>query len=188
MLSITEILCELQSALDSNANEHQLIDLIDRCLSLLRASYKERRNEFTEETILFLKSLSPIRDALHEFIENVGEKEWIRTREDAQEIVTQFSELRDQLSPHLVAKRVDKEIREVIEKIQSLPFATVVAIKTELQYRIIQLESKEQPCQKCGSKMMLRESQNGYFWGCSIFPRCFSKRWLSTKQYNFLFP
>ncbi len=188
MSYISEAIAEIHMALDSNPNERHLLDLIDQNLTSLRSRYRTHRSEFTDGAIQFLKSLSPFQEALREFIDAIEEKDWIRTRDDAQELAGRFGELRDRLFPHLVFKRAEKELREVTSKAQSLPFAAVVAGEAEFNRRLAHLERNAQPCQKCGAKMALRESQHGYFWGCSTFPQCFSRRWLSSEESEFLFP
>jgi len=188
MSSVAEVIADLRVALDSNPNERQLLYFIDQHLLSLRARYREHRNEFTDEIIQFLKSLTPVQAALLQLIEAIEDEEWVRTRDDAEELAARFNELREQLSTHLVAKRADKEIREMIAKAQSLPFAAIVAGEADFQRRTARLQSGVQPCQKCGSKMVLRESQHGYFWGCSTFPTCFGKRWLTTEESESLYP
>ncbi len=179
---------ELHAALTNNANEHQLLALIDRNLDSLNSKYRKHANEFPIGEIEFLKSLSPLQEALREFIEAMEEKGLIHTRDDAQELAGRFFELRGKLSPHLVAKRADKEMREVIAKSQTLPFAAVVTGDVEFQKRRVRLENVAKPCQKCGAKMVLRESHFGYFWGCGGFPTCFARRSLSTGDSDYLFP
>jgi len=187
MPSVKETIEELQTALGKNANEHQLLVLIERNLNALRSRYRPHREEFSDEAIVFLKSLSPLQEALREFIEAIEEKDWVRTRDDAQEMAGRFGELRDKLLPHLVAKRAEKELREVIARSHSLPFAAVIAEEAEFGKRRAHLESTAKPC-KCGAKMVLRGSQHGHFWGCSTFPICFARRWLSPEDSKFLFP
>lgn len=187
MSSVAETINELQTALKNNANEHQLLASIEQNLDSLRSRYRTNRNEYSDEAIEFLKSLASVQEALREFIEAIEEKAWVSTRDDAQDLASRFSVLKDKLSPHLVAKRAEKELREVIAQTQSLPFAAVIAGESEFHKRRARLENAAKPC-KCGSRMVLRESQNGYFWGCSTFPTCFARRWLTTEDSEFLFP
>jgi hypothetical protein len=188
MPSVSDLLADLHRTLETNANERQILEFIGDCLSSLRTMYQNDRAEFTDEVVVFLKSLTLVQDSLREFVEALEEKEWIRTRDDAQELAARLGEFKERLSPHFVAKRAEKELREIVAKAQSLPFAAVVASDANLRHRCLQLEAAVQPCQKCGNKMVLRESQHGYFWGCSTFPKCFSRRWLSAKESKCLFP
>jgi len=182
MPSIAETIEDIHTQFKSNANEHQLLILIERSLDSLRSQYRMHKNEFSDDTVHFLKSLSALQESLREFIEAIEEKKWVRTRDDAQELAGQLGELRDKLSPHLVAKRAEKELREIIAKAQSLPFAAVVAGESELQKQRARLERAAKRCNNCGARMVLRESQHGYFWGCSTFPTCFARRWLSPED------
>ena len=127
MLSVSETIAEIIAALSSNPDERYLLNLIEQSLESLRSKYRSHRNEYQDSAIEFLKSLSLLQDTLREFIEAVEEKEWVRTRDDAQELAGRFGELRDKLSPHRVAKRAEKELREVISKAQDLPFSAVFA-------------------------------------------------------------
>lgn len=188
MPSASDLLAEIHRSLETNANERQLLEFIGERLSSLRAMYRNSRDEFTDEVVAFLKSLASVQDCLREFVEAMEDKDWVRTRDDAHEIAARFGELAERLNPHLVAKKAEKEFREVVARAQSLPFAAVVAGEAEFRHQCSQLERATQPCQKCGSKMVLRESQHGYFWGCSTFPKCFSRRWLSAEESRCLLP
>ena len=188
MPSASDAIGEIRAALDSKTKESELLTLIENRLSELRQRYKSNRSEFTGEEIEFLKSLSPLQEALREFGEAIEEKEWVRTRDDAQELASRFGELRDRLSPYLVSKRAEKEIRDILASAQALPFAAVSAGQAEFGRRRATLENSAKACVKCGAKMVLRESQHGYFWGCSTFPRCFSRKWLSKDESEQLSP
>lgn len=182
MSTAPDLIAEIHSALDSNTREFELLALIENRLTVLRQRYKTHRNEFSSEGIEFLRSLSPLQEALREFGETIDEKDWVRTRDDAQEIASRFSDLAELLSPYLVSKRAEMEIRDVLAKAKTLPFAAVSAGEAEFKRRFFALESTAKPCLKCGAKMVLRESQYGYFWGCSTFPRCFSRKWLTKEE------
>jgi hypothetical protein len=188
MTYVSKLIADIHIALEENANERQLLNFIEESLCLLRTIYRESRAEFTDEAILFLKLLTSIQDSLRELIETIEEKDWIRTRDDAQELAARFAELKERLTPHLVSKRAEKELREVVAGAEFLPVAAVVASETNFRDLRSQLESRVQPCQKCGSKMLIREGQHGFFWGCSAFPKCFSRRSMSAEESKCLFP
>lgn len=188
MRSVSEVITDIRSALDAQTNERALLELIDNGLCELRSGYRQSRSEFSEEAILFLKSLSAIQDALREFIEAIEEKNWVHTRDDAHEMATRFHEFNVRLSPHIVSKRAEKEMRELVAKSMMLPFAAIIEGNSDFSRRKNALEKIAKPCRKCGSRMVLRESQYGLFWGCSTFPKCFSRRWLSAEDTEHLFP
>jgi len=188
MPSASNLLADLHRALEKNTNERQLLELIDEYLSSPRALYRNSRADFPDEVVAFLKSLTSVQDSLRELVEAIEEKDWVRTRDDAQELAARFRELGERLSPYAVAKRAEKEFREVVAKAQSLPFVTAVTEEANFRHMRSQLESAVRPCLKCGRKMVLRESHHGYFWGCSTFPECFSRRSLSAEESKCLFP
>jgi len=152
-----------------------------------RYRYRNSKVDFTGEVVEFLQSVRSIQDALREFIEATAEKDWIRTRDDAQELAGRFGELAQRLSPYLVEKRAKKELREVVAIGKVLPFAAVASGEANFRRLLSKLESAALQCQKCGGNMVLRESQHGYFWGCSAFPTCFGKRCLSAEEFKCLF-
>lgn len=182
MMSISETIESLRVALSTCTDEHKLLALISEQLSLLRSSHRQSKSDFTNESIQFLKSLNVVESALREFIEALDEKDLIHTHDDAQELACRFGELGEQLAPYLVTKRAEKEMRELISKAKTLPFSAVRAGEIDFHHRLSHLENSGKKCRKCGAKMVLRESQHGYFWGCSTFPKCFGKRWLSSEE------
>lgn len=182
MTSVTEITAALQTILASSPNEHDVLQALEKKLQLLRGLYRAHRSEFTAEIIGFLKGLAPVEQALREFIDGLQDKEWVRTRDDAEDLASRFHDIADSLGNHFVRKRVEKEIRELVEKAKSLPLVSAIEADAEQRQRIARLEEKAPNCQKCNCKMVLRESQHGYFWGCSTFPKCFGKRWLSKNE------
>ncbi|MHB1215921.1 MAG: topoisomerase DNA-binding C4 zinc finger domain-containing protein [Thiobacillus sp.] len=186
MASTSETIETLRGALATYTDERKLLELIDESLSLLRSRYRQFKAEFTDESIQFLKSLTVVRDVLREFIEAVEDKAWVHSRDDAQELACTFGELGERLTPHFVAKRAAKETRELLATAQSLPFAAVNVGQNDFRRRISQLEAAGKKCQKCGSKLALRESQHGYFWGCSTFPQCFGRQRLSREESQLL--
>ncbi len=168
--------------LAASTKEHELLEVIENKLRVLREVYRDRKADFNAETVAFLKGVAALEEVLREFIESLKDKAWVRTRDDAEELATRFHSLAERLSPHLVAKRAEKEVRELVEKSKSLPFAAVAAGDAEYRRQVSRLEQKAGICHKCKSKMVLRESQHGLFWGCSTFPKCFARRWLTKAE------
>lgn len=182
MTSVTQIAADLQAILASCPNEHEVLQALEEKLQNLRGLYRSHRSEFTAEIIGFLKALAPVEQALREFIDGLQDKGWVHTRDDAEDLASRFHDVADRLSNHFVRKRVEKEIRELVEKAKSLPLASAVEADAERRRRVARLEEEAPNCRRCNCKMVLRESQHGYFWGCSTFPECFAKRWLSKKE------
>ena len=53
--------------------------------------------------------------------------------------------------------------------------------------RIIELEQHPPQCTKCTNKMVIREGPGEYFWGCSSFPDCWGKRFLTNEERNWIY-
>lgn len=166
----------------TNANEGEVLEIVEAKLGALRRAYRERRSEFSAEVIAFLKGVAALEGTLREFLETLDEKASVRTRDDAVDLSTRFQDFADRLRPHLVAKRAEKEARELVEKSKSLPFAAVVSAEADFRRRVAKLEQNPRVCHRCKNKMTLRESQHGLFWGCSAFPACFGRSWLNKTE------
>ena len=180
--SVDQSVSELKSALEKTFDEDALLEFVGKKLASLREIYRSQKDQFTPDAIDFLKKVARIEKALHEFIEALAEKSWIRTRDDAHELATRFQEVSERLAPHVVAQRAAKEVREMVERSKSLPAAAVVEKDADYLRRIVRVEAQSRVCRKCGSKMVLRGSQYGLFWGCSTFPTCFGRTWLTKEE------
>ena len=38
----------------------------------------------------------------------------------------------------------------------------------------------------CDCKMVIRQGNGAYFWGCSAFPKCWNKQWLKKEELELL--
>ncbi len=182
MSGVNEVVAELRALLKSCPKEQELLESIEDALQRLRAVYRCRKDDFTPEVLTFLKGMSPVADALREFVDVLQGMEDVRTCDDAEELAAQLHQVAEQLGDYTVRKRVEKEIRELVEQAKVLPSAETVRSDAELRRKILLLERQAQPCRRCNSSMVLRESQHGYFWGCAQFPQCFGKRWFTKEE------
>lgn len=182
MRSVLEDVSELRATLGASADEHELLGMIKQKLRDLRAAYRNQKEDFSAEVVAFLKDVAALEGVLREFIDALDDMAWVRTRDDAQELATRFQELSERLRPHLVTKRAEKEVRELVERSKSLPFAAVAEADADYRRRLARLEQHAPVCHRCKNKMVLRESQHGLFWGCSSFPQCFARSWLTKAE------
>ena len=182
MPSVERLCAEIRGALSSSANEHELSELIEQNLSKLRVIYRNNRSQFSEATIIFLSGARAVSEDLREFIDTIQDKDWVRTRDDAQELASRFAELAERLKAHLVSKRCVKEARELSQRTRSLRAASEIEGNAERHRTIAHLELRAPTCPKCKTKMTVRESASGLFWGCRRFPGCFGKLRLSTED------
>lgn len=181
MKTVAEIVSSLRKELAQSSEENKLLAFVRQTLDELREKYKSEKSSFSAQEITFLSEVSrTVGITLQDFIDALEEASVIQYQEDAQEVAIRFSEIAERLSPYLVAKRAQKEARELIEKFHELPSRKTGAAETRLK----QLEHLAPICpiHKEHGKMKLRESQFGVFWGCDTFPLCFGKRSLTKKE------
>ncbi len=186
MSAIEKTIGELKSSLSTSFDENFLAETLAAALEELRQLWRENKGAFSVGDVTVLSGLREICNALQDFQEIREEVRYVRSRDDAQAILSQLVLIRDVVSDFPVSKRVEKEMREVSEQFGNLPFEADVKAIAEQNARWLKLGNDAKPCAKCGAKMVVREGPNGLFLGCSTFPACFSKRALSAEQRNFL--
>ncbi len=186
MATVAEQVLALQRTLSTVARERDLLAAVDQSLLALRHAYARNRAEFSAETVSFLVTVRTLHDTLPQFIDALEEKECIATREDAEDLMVRLDELGADLRPFRVAMRVDKEVRELAAAARNLPPAAAVAATSDQRERVLFLEREAPPCSRCGAPRVIRGRPSGRFWGCSTFPGCWSRRWLSKAENELL--
>jgi len=124
---------------------------------------------------------------LIEFEDCIDELEFLDSRDSAENLFYKFNLIAEKLKLYKVSKRVEKEARELRGNLSNYPPKEIKEKNEELRKKIVTLQSKAKNCKYCDIPMVIRESDNGYFWGCSNFPDCWSKFQLSNEDIEFLF-
>lgn len=174
---IASDIAEIQDALGSFVSERDLLDALKPRLARLRESYKRDPSRFTPSDIDNLRSIQPIISALEDFESFIEEK---ASDENPQRLSGWIAELRRislACQGLAIDERIRKEVRELSEIERSRPNQTPA-----LDRVVRGLQREASHCRKCGSKLILREGDHGYFWGCSRFPDCFGKAGLTLDQ------
>jgi hypothetical protein len=185
-MDLQDTVARLNQGLATMADEVKLQDLILRSLQELRAQYRLSSDRFSPDLIAELQRAAGLAEAIHEFRDAVDDASDARTRDEAMDAAWQLESLRARLWPPVLEKRLDKELRQLAERAASLPEAHTL-IRGAVQRRIaMELESAAPPCTRCGKRVVLRETADGAFWGCSAFPRCFSSRRLKRDEWKSL--
>ena len=185
--TVQQIIEVIRDELEKSPNEHRVLEYIQKGLDLLRSRYRSAKNAFTPGEIKFLESLSGYREIIQEFFDAIDDAVDVRTKDDAIEVATRFIDISEKLGSITLAKRALKEARELAEKVERLPSAHHSAEEAEKRRRESLLSKDAPSCKKCTARMRLRESQFGYFWGCSRFPDCFSRRRLTKSEADVLY-
>lgn len=153
---------------------------------MLRSDWKSKQEEFTADDVVTLKDIGGILDAISEFIEEQEGFEYISSKEEVDEVIGRLYYITEKVDGLNVSSRVHKEIRELLERKSTLPSRASSQREFELKRAVANLDANAPACKKCGSTMVLRESNSDYFWGCSTFPKCWGKKWLTNEELRFL--
>lgn len=125
--------------------------------------YKKKLVEFEEAMDLYENLL----DELHD----------LKCKETAQNIIEDFEEIKTLLYGYSFTKIIDIRIKDIKERMSYLQVCENLITK-----RINTLEIHAPQCTKCNKRMVVRDSSNGYFWGCSTYPDCWGKRILTKEE------
>ncbi len=185
-MDIKEKIEKLQIVVHSEFNENKLIEKGNELLDSLRQCWRSQKNEFTETDIQLLQRISLSIEAVQEFSEVLEEFQYVTDKEDVDEIIGSLYSVLEKIEGLAVKARVQKEIRELLEKRANLPTRESLVSDLKLSRAISQLDSSNRVCKKCGARMVIREGASGYFWGCSTFPRCWGKSCLTKEERNII--
>ena len=129
-------------------------------------------------------------ELLEDYLEEKNHIDKVKTKKDGKDLMSFFKEVIDLLNekktfiPNLemVILHIESSIRAVKERLPSLKTTDEVFRTKVIKYLQIKL-----PTCKCGEIMHVRESDNGYFYSCSLFPKCFGKKQLTKEQSNVVY-
>ena len=185
-MDMQDTVARLKQAIATMADEVKLQDLIFCWLQELRTQYRRSSDRFSPDLIAELQRAARLAETIHEFRDAVDDASDVRTRDEAMDVARQLENLRVRLWPPVLAKRLDKELRELAERAASLPEAHTLKRGAAQRQIAMELQSAAPPCTRCGMRVVLRETADGAFWGCSAFPRCFSTRPLRRDEWKSL--
>ena len=148
----------------------------------LRDAWWTDRKQFTEDDIRILQRASRQLDTLKEFLLEQEDFPDLVTVEDADEVIGRLYAIVEHLDGLAVAGRVQKEIRELMERKATMPAESDRKRSAALTSAMSRLTREAPPCKKCGCRMALRQGHGAYFWGCSAFPRCWGKQRLKQSE------
>ncbi len=122
MIQIHETINELTGLLKNETGERHLLDHGTKLIESLRKAWKVQKNEFSQDIInnSLQKSASQL-EAISEFIEEEEDFGYIDTQDDADETIGRLYPLIELTEGLAVAGRINKEIRELVERKSSLP-------------------------------------------------------------------
>jgi hypothetical protein len=183
---VTDALAALQAQLNHEVDEYELKDILDRALPEFDHLSQDDRRLLHTEVINQLKTARACQRALEDFIDLREDIADVRSMEEALGLRDELRDISSHFEGFAVRGRVEKEYRELTERLRNLPSEAEARSDTELKLRIAKLNGDPPKCRKCGAPMILHLGRTTPFWGCSTFPRCYSRRWLTKKQRKYL--
>ena len=97
----------------------------------------------------------------------------------ADELMTWLQEIAAPLDQEsILFRRIDKEVRELLERRSKLPTGAEREISQQLASAHRKIQNQAPTCgfRGCRQKMLLRDGKYGLFWGCLNFPKCWGTK------------
>lgn len=184
MPNITTQILSLLFLVESETDERALVREGSRGLEELRRLWRDHKSEYSEENIAQLRLVAEQIEAVRQFIEEEEEFEYIKDRDEVDEVIARLYPLVEATSKMAVAGRIQKEIRELLERRATMP-SKAKLIQSAARAQAIRRLTTDAPVCKAHEddhKMVLREGPFGFFWGCPTFPNCWHRKQLTHKE------
>ena len=179
---------KVDEQLRTQTDEHELLNILDDAWPILSRWYWRPILTHNAAGRQRLDAAYACYRALPRFIEICEDIEDIKYRSEAQDLMNDLAEIAESFRGCAVCARVKKEYRGLKERLNTLPAAEDDPYELERNRRINVLNREAPICSKpnCGSRMAIRACNTNAWWGCSIFPSCFSRKSLTKKQKAYL--
>ena len=174
--SYLEIEKKLKIELLNNEDVDNLIDIVTTNLKLIQIENVNNSN-LEEESKNFLLGLNKILYALERLSVYISDIHKVRTKEFALYMAYEFSEIADELGQYRTANLSKRFKMTMLQDSNKLPNDLAVNYDAQKTNMIAALEGTKGKCKKqnCFGRYVVRESDRGYFWGCSEFPNCWTR-------------
>jgi hypothetical protein len=179
-MCIRESVKKITNLIHTEINEEKLIEEGDNLLDSLRNHWHSQKDEFSQDDIVFLQKISTLIETVVEFTLIIDNIPRLVDRVDVDVTMGTLYSVAEKVDGLAVAARVHKEMRGLLEKRARLPSRG--AREKDIAIDVLNLNTAL--CRKCGAKMVIREGNGNYFWGCSSFPKCWVTSALTKKQLN----
>ncbi len=128
-----------------------------------------------------------ISDHLRAFIELKEELVSVDSLKEYEDVLCRLVRAKGALARFPVARRVGKEIRELIERLPAIREQDEARRQFRLNARILDLERNPRRCPR-RHPMVIGEGEHGHFRGCSRYPFCYATAQLTPQENGILTP
>ena len=125
------------------------------------------------------EKIKELLNAIDDYENIISEIQELHCKETALNIIEELSDINDFfMECEVLSKIISTSIRHVEQLLPNLSTCG----RSELDKRIKVLEQHAPQCTKCSNKLIVRQGNGTYFWGCPDFPDCWGKRWLTKEE------
>ena len=166
---INQLINKLETLKNSEKDFVYIINQEKMILQQLRDSYQKYKGQFDLKLVERINALKNDLALIEEYQDLKEEFQFCKTKEAADDVISSMILIYERMSNETQIKRVQTDFKKIYHEsgYENLPHDK--PIKTAFQ-------STHPECPYCSSKMVLRSSFYGTFWGCSRFPSCWGKR------------
>jgi hypothetical protein len=187
-LDVAEMVREFETVRANVVSEQRVLRLSQAWLALLRDAYSTNKGAFSNEQLRFLKRVSAAVPYVRRFIEVQEELAHHLDVQEYNEGMQELHSMAEQFKDFAVAKRVQKEIRELVERRNEVLQYEQTRGNTRLSTRILALEENAPIFPRSDLHRLADPGgqREHYFWGCSAFLACWYSRSLSSAEIKLL--
>ena len=185
---ISEKINYLSEFICNEIDEDSLVSNGRRLIEELRDEWKLNRLDFSDENVKSLRRITLLLDEIEDFIFEQQDFQYISSKEEIDEATGRLQYILTNTSNLKIAARINKEVRELLERRTSLPNRGATKKDEKLRRALSTLRSKIHKCNKCDKNpiMVLREGPSSFFWGCPTFPVCWGRKFLTKEELSVL--
>lgn len=182
-MDINEKIQEFSTLAHKEVNEKIVLQSGKIIRKELKYELRRESGQISKSQRKSVKKINRILRSIKSFVEEQEDFKYLSTKEEVDETIGRLYQVVEELVGLEVARRVDKEIRELLERKKQLPHEAGERRSAKLKEALRKLLRNSPSCRKCGKSMVLRDGPYSYFWGCSTFPTCFGKKSLTNDEW-----
>ena len=178
-----DLIENLRNELENNEKLQELLNLITENSKIFE--FRKIKNiTLPEAVMIFLDELPNVRDKIYMLSLYDKDVRKVNTKEYALDMAYEFNQIAEDLNTYKISNLARRHKVAMIQLSLTLKPELDVSKEIKNSKIISQLEAAKGKCTRptCEGKLVIRESSRGYFWGCNLFPKCFSRKNLNSQE------
>ena len=183
----TELISHIKDELSINEDVFDLVEIFKDKLKVVDLTVINK-SPLDNKNKNFLTEIYKINESLVRLSEYIKDISKVKSKEYALDMAYEFNQIADELLGYKVSNLARRYMMEMIQLSSKLKSELNVNKDVEKSKLISRLEANKGKCGKpnCEGRWVIRECTHGYFWGCSLFPKCFSRNKLTKGDNDLL--